>query len=78
MAVMLLEETELIQRPYIFAIMLAWMHMLVAIFKSNEFLFGGLRLWHASASLRKNENGICTQAEIQAVAKFWLIIICKS
>ena len=28
-------------------------------------------------SLRKNENGICTKAEIQAVAKFLLIIICK-
>jgi len=30
-------------------------------------------LWHTSASLCKNENGICTQAELQAVAEFLFI-----
>ena len=38
-------------------------------------LFGGLgydtfQPWLCSASLCKNENVICTQAELQAVAKF--------
>jgi len=36
---MLLEGTELIRRPYL---QLAWIYMLVVIFKSNEILFGGL------------------------------------
>jgi len=31
------------------------------------------RLWHISASLCKNENGICTQAELQAIAELYLL-----
>ena len=54
-----------------FAAQLAWMYLLVVIFRSIDVLLGGQLvmaivlnslLWQTSASLCKNENGICTQA----------------
>ena len=45
--------------------------MLVVIF--IEVPFEKARVWHTSASLCKNENGICTPAELQAVAKFLIV-----
>ena len=45
--------------------------MLVVIF--IEVPFEKARVWHTSASLCKNENGMCTSAELQAVDKFLFI-----
>jgi len=71
MVAMLLEGTELIRRPYL---QLAWIYMLVVIFKSNEILFGGLgygKLQPHCARMRVTSVSTgCCQA-------FAHIIICK-
>jgi len=61
---MLLKGTEL-QKPG--RIWWEWLYYFI------EVPFEKARVWHTAASLCKNENGICTPAELQAVAKFLFI-----
>jgi len=55
-----------------FAVQLAWLYMLVV--SIHWCSFWRAWLWHTSASLCKNENGICTQVELQAVAGNYLVV----